>query len=207
MVKNLYIVRHGQTEYNLKGIVQGSGVDSSLNETGQNQAQLFYNAYKDYPFDKLYISTLKRTMESTQGFIADGLPYEKLSGLNEISWGNREGQPFTPEENKYYYAMLDRWQMGETALPVEDGESPDQVAMRQLDAMNYIMSKENEKDVLICMHGRAMRILLCQLFNYSLRNMDLFEHHNLGVYHVRHTGTMFQLIKYNDLTHLHLSDS
>ncbi|MEM6877731.1 MAG: histidine phosphatase family protein, partial [Bacteroidota bacterium] len=33
--QTVYIVRHGQTDYNLRGIVQGSGVDSSLNDTGR----------------------------------------------------------------------------------------------------------------------------------------------------------------------------
>ena len=202
MIKDLYIVRHGQTDYNLKGIVQGSGVDASLNETGKRQGAKFFNVYKDFPFDKLYITTLKRTQESVQGFIDAGLPYEKLSGLNEISWGTREGQPFTPEENKYYYAILERWKQGETSLPVEGGESPDQVAMRQLEALEHIMSKKNERNVLICMHGRAMRILLAQLFNYPLSDMDIFEHTNLGLYHIRATENMFQLIKYNDRGHL-----
>lgn len=202
MVKDIYIVRHGQTDYNLKGIVQGSGVDASLNDNGRKQADDFFNAYGDFPFDKLYVSNLKRTQESVQGFIDKGLPYEKLSGLNEISWGTREGQPFTPEENKYYFAMLDRWKQGETSLPVEGGESPDQVAMRQLDAMKYIMSREDEQKVLICMHGRAMRILLAQLFNYPLYDMDIFEHSNLALYHIRATKNMFQLVKYNDKGHL-----
>jgi probable phosphoglycerate mutase len=202
MVKDIYIVRHGQTDYNLKGIVQGSGVDASLNATGINQAYQFFKAYGDFPFDKLYISTLKRTQESVQGFIDRDLSYERLSGLDEISWGTREGQPFTPTENKYYYAMLDRWKNGETALPVEGGESPDQVAMRQLEAMKHIMSKTDERKVLICMHGRAMRILLAQLFNYPLSDMDIFEHTNLGLYHIRATDNMFQLVKYNDGGHL-----
>ncbi|WKK78081.2 histidine phosphatase family protein [Marivirga salinae] len=202
MVKDIYIVRHGQTDYNLRGIVQGSGVDASLNDNGRKQAGEFFNAYGDFPFDKLYISNLKRTYESVKGFIDKGLSYENLAGLNEISWGTREGQLFTLEENKYYLAMLDRWKKGETSLPVEGGESPDQVAMRQLDAMKYIMSKEDEQKVLICMHGRAMRILLAQLFNYPLYDMDIFEHSNLALYHIRATKNMFQLVNYNDRRHL-----
>ncbi|WMN07135.1 histidine phosphatase family protein [Marivirga arenosa] len=202
MVKDLYIVRHGQTDYNLKGIVQGSGVNASLNENGRRQAEEFFKAYGDFPFDKLYISQLKRTEESTRKFIEKGLEFEKLEGLNEISWGTREGQPFTPEENKYYHSILEKWSQGETSLPVEGGESPDQVAMRQLEAINYIMQKQDEKKVLICMHGRAMRILLAQLFNYPLSNMDIFEHSNLALYHIRHTASMFQLIKYNDKSYL-----
>lgn len=53
MVKDIYIVRHGQTDYNLKGIVQGSGVDASLNDTGREQAAAFHKAYGNYPFDRV----------------------------------------------------------------------------------------------------------------------------------------------------------
>lgn len=202
MIKDIYIVRHGQTDYNLKGIVQGSGIDAPLNETGKKQSEAFFEAYKELPFDKIYVSTLKRTLESMQGFIEKGIPYEKLSGLNEISWGIREGKPFTDEENIYYKGLMQKWNGGETSVPVEGGESPEEVALRQMEAMNYIMSKDNEQRVLICMHGRAMRILLAQLFNYPLSDMEMFAHGNLAVYHIRATGNSFQLVKYNCKEHL-----
>jgi len=196
-VKELYIIRHGETDYNLKKIVQGSGVDASLNDNGRGQAASFYATYKEEGFDKIYISKLKRTRESVNAFIADGIPHEELVGLNEISWGAREGNPFTPEENKYYYSILERWQQGETTIPVEGGESPEEVALRQQIAIKHIMAQEGEHKVLICMHGRAMRILLAQLFNYPISNMDLFLHQNLGLYKIRATKNQFQLINYN----------
>lgn len=202
MVKELYIVRHGQTDYNLKKIVQGSGVDASLNENGRAQAEAFYEAYKNEGFDKIYVSDLRRTLESVQQFIDDGIHYERLSGLNEISWGAREGVPFNEETNKYYYSVLEKWQQGHTTLPVEGGESPEEVASRQKEAMQYIMSQIHEKKVLICMHGRAMRILLAHLFNYPLSVMDVFEHQNLGLYKLKATGNQYQLLDYNEASHL-----
>ncbi|MEO0734980.1 MAG: histidine phosphatase family protein, partial [Bacteroidota bacterium] len=42
----VYIVRHGQTDFNLQGIVQGSGVDASLNDTGRSQGQHLYEQYR-----------------------------------------------------------------------------------------------------------------------------------------------------------------
>ncbi len=201
MSKKIYIIRHGQTDYNLKGIVQGSGVDSSLNDRGREQARGFFQHYKEIPFDKIYTSALKRTKESVEDFLIKGIPTESLTGLNEISWGTKEGQRITPEEDTYYHWMLQQWQLGQTHERIEGGESPEDVSHRQDVALKHILS-QTESTILICMHGRAMRILLCKLLNYPLRCMDMFEHENLCLYLVESKGSGFTVRKYNDTTHL-----
>lgn len=200
--KKIYIIRHGQTDYNLQGIVQGSGVDSSLNDNGRAQAQAFYEAYKEVRFDKIYTSSLRRTTESIQSFLDLGIASESLSGLNEISWGTKEGQRITPNEDAYYHWMLNQWQLGKTQERIEGGESPEDVTKRQEVALNRILSQTQEQTVLICMHGRALRILLCRLLNYPLKSMDMFEHHNLCLYLLEYTGSLFSIRKYNDIAHL-----
>jgi len=200
--KKIYIIRHGQTDYNLQGIVQGSGVDSSLNDNGRAQAQAFYEAYKEVNFDKIYTSSLRRTKESIQSFLDLGIESESLSGLNEISWGTKEGQRITPNEDAYYHWMLNQWQLGNTQERIEGGESPEDVTSRQEVALNRILSQTQEQTILICMHGRALRILLCRLLNYPLKSMDMFEHHNLCLYLVEYTGSLFSVRKYNDTAHL-----
>ena len=44
VLKTLYIVRHGQTDLNKKGIVQGRGRDTDLNKEGRRQADMFFSA-------------------------------------------------------------------------------------------------------------------------------------------------------------------
>jgi broad specificity phosphatase PhoE len=202
MSKKIYIIRHGQTDFNLKGIVQGSGVDSSLNDKGIAQAQAFFQMYQHVEFDKIYTSALKRTSQSVDPFLKKDIPYESLTGLNEISWGTKEGQRITPEEDAYYHWMLNQWQLGNTHERIEGGESPDDVSKRQEIALNHILSHKEENTILICMHGRAMRILLCRLLNYPLRSMDMFEHQNLCLYMVENTGSMFVVKRNNDTAHL-----
>lgn len=187
---------------NLKGIVQGSGVDSSLNDTGRAQVTSFFEMYNDVLFDKVYTSALKRTKESVDLFIKKGIPTEALSGLNEISWGKKEGEAITPDEDKYYHYMLDQWQKGNTSLRIEGGESPDEVVQRMKPAVDHILSNENEQTILICMHGRAIRILLCYLLNYPLKSMDMFEHENACLYILNYTGSMFNVELYNNVSHL-----
>lgn len=200
--KKIYLIRHGQTDFNKQNIVQGSGVDTDLNDRGRQQAQAFFDTYQGTAFDKIYTSALKRSQQSVKGFIDRGLPWEPLAGLNEISWGTKEGQRVTAEEDEYYHFMLKQWQLGNTSLRIEKGESPEDVVLRMKPAMDYIMALTHENTVLICMHGRAIRILLCHLLNYPLKSMDMFEHENLGLYLLNYSGSMFSVEKYNDTEHL-----
>ena len=54
----------------------------------------------------------------------------------------------------------------------------------------------------MCMHGRALRILLCSVLGVSLKNMDDFKHHNLGLYVLDFDGNNFSLETYNSIDHL-----
>jgi len=200
--KKIYLVRHGQTDYNLKKIVQGSGIDSSLNDYGQQQAKAFYDTFKSVSFDKVYTSALVRSVQSMQRFIDDGVPHQVVPELNEINWGTREGMEITPEEDAYYHDVIKQWQDGNTSLKIEGGESPQDVFDRQTKAIEIILSNTTEETILICMHGRAMRVLLCQMLNYPLKCMDVFEHSNLCLYKLNYTGSMFSVELFNYTAHL-----
>ncbi|HRK55483.1 MAG TPA: histidine phosphatase family protein [Cyclobacteriaceae bacterium] len=200
--KKIYLIRHGQTEFNLNGIVQGSGIDSSLNAFGVEQASSFYNTYQHISFDKVYTSTLKRSVQSVSSFIDKGIVHESYEGLNEINWGNKEGTKITQEEDDYYRWLLKQWQNNKISLRIEGGESPEDVAARQRSVLNTILNRAEEQTILICMHGRAIRVLLCQLLNYPLSAMDIFEHNNLCLYQLNYTGSMCTVELFNNVDHL-----
>lgn len=201
--KNLYIIRHGQTEFNKNGMVQGSGVDSSLNLLGKAQAQAFFESFKNKPFDKIYVSKLKRTYESIHRFVEEkNIPFQSLAGLNEISWGEREGRILTADDDIAYTGMLNEWRKGNVKHVISKGESPYQVMLRQKKALEYIMSNTQEKNVLVAMHGRAIRILMSWLINDDMSTMDTFKHENLCLYKVAFENGQFMLKHSNYTRHL-----
>lgn len=179
--KKIYLVRHGQTDFNLKGVVQGSGIDAPINETGIAQANAFFKVYEQIPFDQIYHTGLIRTKQSIQNFIDLGIPSTALVDLNEISWGSYEGTPMTPEEGEYYKHMLNQWRQGNLDYAIAGGESPNMVAKRMRSGIKTILEGPGET-ILVCMHGRAMRIFLSVILNFDLRHMDNFEHQNLCLY-------------------------
>ena len=200
--KHLYIIRHGETEYNRMNIVQGSGVDTDLNEKGLMQAGKFYDSYKNFPFDKIYTSDLKRSRQSVQKFIEDGIPFEKLSGLNEINWGAIEGKPPSDEQKLMYKSVVDKWNAGALDEKIMNGESPNEMQQRQRKAFDYILKNKDEKNILICMHGRAMKSFICLLLDVSLTRMEDFNHTNLGLYLLKYDNSKFRMLKQNDIEHL-----
>jgi broad specificity phosphatase PhoE len=203
-IKTIYLIRHGETEYNRLGIVQGSGIDADLNEAGMAQASAFYNAYRHVKFDKIYLSNLKRTYQSVQGFIDEGLPFEKHIGLNEISWGEKEGRIPNYQDDVYYKSLIKSWQDGDVTLQSEGGESPLQVRERQTPVIEHILKNHQEETILIAMHGRAMRILLTTIFDQDLSAMDTWEHSNLCLYKLQYhyPSEQFELISANNTAHL-----
>jgi broad specificity phosphatase PhoE len=202
--KKIFLIRHGQTDYNLNGIVQGSGVNAPLNAHGHHQAELFYQAYKSTGIQKIFTSALIRTHQSVQKFIDSGISWEILPELNEISWGKHEGKLITPEEDAYYRWLMTEWQRGRTDLKIEGGESPDEVSERLKLAIEIIINNSAEQ-ILICMHGRAMRMMLCLLQKLPLENMDQFEHSNLCLYQLEQQLSGFRILTQNCTAHLELS--
>ena len=181
-IKNIYLIRHGETDFNRQGVVQGSGVDSDLNALGEAQAEAFFQIYQHIPFDKVYTSALKRTHQSVKKFLEKNLTWEQHQGLNEISWGVREGKIPNNRDNEYYKVLIDSWIEGKTDMPSEGGESPEDVILRQKPVVDLILSRPEEKTVLVAMHGRAIRILLTLLLERPLSEMDTFNHANLCLY-------------------------
>ena len=200
--KEIFIIRHGETDLNLQGIVQGRGVNPPLNKTGQKQARQFYNYYKHEPFDVIYTSKLLRAHESIGLFAEKGIRWEQHEELDEISWGIFEGKHASPEFKARYRDLIECWNHGHLGEKAVTGESPIDVQERQKKFITYLL-QEPYKKILICMHGRAMRIFLPTLLNKPLTTMDQYPHHNLTLYKLKWSDGRFTIDLFNNMDHLH----
>lgn len=201
--KTIYIIRHGQTDYNLKGIIQGSGINSDLNATGRDQAQLFHKKYADHPFKHIYTSELKRTHQSVEPFAETRGNLIALPAFNEINWGKFEGMQITPEIHLSYQEIIKNWEAGNLDLEAGGGESPNMLAGRQRAGIEQVMDETGMDDILICTHGRAMRSLFCVLLGIPLTEMERFEHTNLCLYQFEtKDGREFRMTLQNETSHL-----
>ena len=194
----LYIMRHAQTEYNKKGIIQGSEVDSDINDFGENQSSLFYNFYKSIPFDMVYVSALKRTYQTVRRFAEAGIPCKKLKEFNEISWGINQGKS---DDLKEYEQLINSWVSGNLDEKFENGESPNEMSERLVKGFDKVI-KENHENVLLCIHGRALRILLSKIIDKDLTKMDKYTHSNTGVYIIDYKDDEYDVVGENLRNHI-----
>lgn len=203
-MKTIYITRHGQTDFNLKGIVQGSGVDSSLNDTGRNQGKLLYEKYREVPFQVVLTSALRRTWETISGFIEDGIQWEKHPEINEMSWGSHEGKKGTRESIAEYQRIKDGWAFGQIDGRIGGGESAREMGERLQVFIDHLSQRE-ESLILVCSHGRAMCGLVTLMMGRPIDRMNELTHSNTGLWRatLQDDGTWsFDL--QNDRTHLPL---
>ncbi len=201
--KEIYIVRHGQTNYNLKKIVQGRGVNSNLNETGQQQAKRFFDHYQEMTFDVIYASALQRTYQTMLPFTEKGYKIQQFTHLDEMDWGAHEGTQPSKTVRAEYKQLVADWENGLLEKKTEGGESPVEVQNRLKEFLNYLNQK-NYQRVLLCTHGRTSRILMCTLLGHPLSKMNYFEHQNTALSKVYWENGSYKLSFFNNVEHLKL---
>ena len=197
----IYILRHAETEFNKLGIIQGSSVNTDLNETGRQQAQAFYEHHKDIDFQLVVTSVLKRTHQTVQGFIDKGLPWEATPHINEMTWGHHEGKPVSADFNEIWNNVRFAWNNGQLDARMPGGESAQELNDRLLLFIDWLKQREEER-VLVCMHGRSMRGLISLMKGVSLAEMEGNPHVNTGYYVAHKRGHEFHFSAENITPHL-----
>lgn len=161
----LYIVRHGQTDWNLKGLLQGS-VDIELNSNGRQAAGEYGRKLEDTDFDCIYSSPLIRAYETACLIRGHrNIPIIRDDRLREISFGILEGTTnFKNDPNKeipyrYFFDEPDKYE----APP--EGEEISSVMERAKDFITDEIEKlyKNKKRIMIVAHGALNKGLMCYL--------------------------------------------
>lgn len=199
--KKVFIVRHGETDFNRQGIVQGQGVDTSLNELGHEQALAFYRHYSHLNFEAVLTSKLQRTHQTMAHFINQGIQWEQFAEINEISWGIHEGQKGEPGMRETYRELMAQWNSGNLDARIPEGESAAELGARVEQFVHHLRQRD-ESLLLVCAHGRTMRALICVLKDVPLTEMNRFHHSNTGLWQVQQEDVQFNFLAENDTSHL-----
>lgn len=153
-MKRLYLLRHGQTEFNVKKLVQGR-CDSPLTGLGRQQARVaaaWLKAHNVVP-DKVVSSPLGRAMDTAQlvatELLGPDAAVEPCEGIIERCYG-------TFEEGPHDALPTDVWDPGEDLVPF-GGEGSRALQERMVDTLTNIMGADGIETLLAVSHGSASR--------------------------------------------------
>ena len=203
---HLYFVRHGETDYNRDGIMQGRGVDTSINATGRAQADALARLFADVDIQAIYSSSLRRARETAAVIAAHhpSVPVHATPQLDEMSWGVVEGRSRDSDAVESIYSDLyDHWDRGEFDKCVDGGESVLDVQKRGLAAVTRIAEQHAGERIVIVTHGRFLRVILASLLDdYGLERMNDIPHDNAAVNHLVVRSGAYTLERLNSTDHL-----
>lgn len=167
----LWLIRHGQTDWNLAGRWQGQTSDAPpLNETGRAQALAIREKLADSNFAAVYSSDLLRAKQTAEIIATPlGSPVVLDARLREMNLGAWEGM-LSEDIAAQYPRELEERKRDPLHARAPQGESPADVAARVFSVMDEITSQHPNETVVIVAHGIALAIIICQSQNIPLNN-------------------------------------
>lgn len=201
---HVFIARHGETDYNRKGMLQGRGIDAPLNERGQSQAKRLAEYLSNYQATSLISSSMTRAWQ-TASFYEEKteLTIQKNKDLDEMDFGDYEGR-YMNEITKELDDFQNGWRGGDVSLKIPGGESPKEVFGRADNAARSYIDEADSATIMLFVHGRLIRILLSEWLGYGLKNMHKIAHRNGAVNHLILKNGSFEPVYLNKADHLEL---
>jgi len=225
-MKEIYFIRHGQTNENSLGIRQGSEIDSELNELGRQQAKksgkyLKKFRIKDKNFDCILSSPMKRAIETAE-IIRKEIKYadkiEILDSLIELRRGKMSGLSKDDKykkkieeeiENKqkkigdpieYIYEFdMDKYLNKKLNVGIETKMEMNKRSQKIID---FIESKKCNK-ILVVSHAGIIMNTIKNMFNLNFTPIgDLSNGKNCWISYIQNNDGIYKLISPPDSTHL-----
>ena len=197
----LLIVRHGETEWNAEGRIQGH-TDIGLSENGAQQARSLGQRLAERQIDVAYSSDLKRTSETARLALGHrNVVLNETPRLREYHKGIFEGMTLTEIQTQFpdeYPKYLEK----DLSYAPEGGETTRDVSTRMASIFQEIKAKHLDETVLVVSHGGALRAAMVSLLGMPLEGNWSFVFGNCGLTMVDTFADNAVLRLFNDTSHI-----
>ncbi|MEZ0325597.1 MAG: histidine phosphatase family protein [Fimbriimonas sp.] len=197
----LFVVRHGQTAWNLEGRAQGH-TDIPLDDIGLDQARALAAGFEaEVEITKVFTSDLLRASQTAQT-LADRLRADLIARveLRERSFGDFEGKTFARFGPKLVQLAKDQG-IHQMHVTPPNGETWQQVWDRLEPFTNEL--RNMQENCVVVTHGGTGSLLMAQLVQGTFETCRSFSFGNTGIMELeRRPEGFFKILRYNDTSHL-----
>lgn len=200
-VTRICLVRHGETDWNAEGRVQGQ-TDVPLSALGLAQAQAAADALARHDFSTIYSSDLLRVRQTAEPTVRRlALPMQLDPGLRERHFGIFERMLYTEVKSRYpeHYA---RFHDKDPAFDFDTGESLSAFFERAVATVRRIVERHPGEQTLIFTHGGVLEMIYRQVAAMSLSAPREFGTPNAGLNWIEIASDRWQVTNWADVTHL-----
>lgn len=176
----LYLLRHGQSEWNILHKVQGQE-DTVLTEKGVKQAQMAAERLKDEGIDIIYSSDLKRAYNTAEIVGNElGINVNKLESIREVHFGVWQGLDLDTIKRDYSddYKL---WRTEPHNLNIKDAENLHTLKERVLKDVQTLVSENPGKKILLVSHGAAIKALILGILDIDMSKYNKLTIGNVGL--------------------------
>jgi len=156
----LYLVRHAQSEANVRKILDTALPGPPLTELGRQQAEALVETFADEPIAAVYASRALRARQTAGPLAAArSADVQVLDGVHEVDVGDLEGRG-DQEAIETYGKVVHQWTQGALEVPLPGGESGHDVRARYVTAVDRLRERHDGTDeaVVLVSHGGAIRL-------------------------------------------------
>jgi len=193
----LYLVRHGETDWNIEMRIQGQ-TDVSLNPNGIMQAKSCADYFKNYKFNKVYTSNLRRAIQTAEIITNNAYELVKLPEFNERHFGIWQTQLWE-DIHKNIPNLKEIWKNDDGNYKPEKGESLRDLVVRVQSTFKKIIQSSNYGDeILIVSHGGPLKAMLGYVKGADIQDIpDIAKQDNCCINIVNyHNSFQLELLNY-----------
>lgn len=199
----MFLVRHGATEANESGRLQGRGVDLPLSKAGRMQAAHVSQALAATPLAAVYATPLLRAQETAAAVARPhGLSATLVDELIEVDVGRWEGQTWEQiqrdDADAYRQFMESFRRDGRCSYP--DGESYDDVHRRVRPVLDRLVQQHEGEHIAVIAHSVVNRVYLAGLLGLPPSAARELSQANGAINVIRRRYNRLQVVTLNALT-------
>ena len=199
----IYLVRHGETEWNKSRRFQGRS-NLPLNQKGIKQVKALALALKNKPLKAIYSSPLIRALETARLIKAfhPSIPIFEEKGLIEMDLGEFDGMK-AQEWAEQYPDFRKAWNENPACVKMPGGESLKEVQIRAKDTLKRITRAYSpDSSILLSSHNFVNLTLLCDLLEIPLHRFRELRQENAAFNIICKKGNRLTVKKINERSHL-----